>query len=123
MAELGGESSNSKSSQGEQPPAALARSDAPDGAEHYEKLVARGGVSPNRSTPPPSASRTPPPQAGEDTLLATPITPSEGLERRPPGEGADIAPDRTQVREDWKLVEPRGIEPLTSSLRTTRSPN
>ena len=52
------------------------------------------------------------------------IMPSDGLEQWPPGEGADIAPESPDGLEDYeKLVEPRGIEPLTSSLRTTRSPN
>ena len=31
--------------------------------------------------------------------------------------------DVVETERSAKLVEPRGIEPLTSSLRTTRSPN
>ena len=42
------------------------------------------------------------------------------------GEGLAVAADHSGCREDWgvrRMVEARGIEPLTSSLRTRRSPS
>ena len=37
-------------------------------------------------------------------------------------EGRQLQPGMEQIHGQTTLVEPRGIEPLTSSLRTTRSP-
>ena len=37
-------------------------------------------------------------------------------------EGRHLQPGMGQITAQTALVEPRGIEPLTSSLRTTRSP-
>ncbi len=37
-------------------------------------------------------------------------------------EGRHLQPGMEKIRSQTTLVEPRGIEPLTSSLRTTRSP-
>ena len=38
-------------------------------------------------------------------------------------EGRQLQPGMEQFLTETTLVEPRGIEPLTSSLRTTRSPS
>ena len=62
---------------------------------------------------PPSASRTPPPQAGEETDHAALYEPSDGLERPMKAEGAVIAPDRADAREYKKMVGGDGFEPPT----------
>ncbi len=41
----------------------------------------------------------------------------------PSGETVNLAELRSLRKRSQLVVEPRGIEPLTSSLRTTRSPN
>lgn len=43
--------------------------------------------------------------------------------QRAPGPGNASRQRRVYICQGRDLVEPRGIEPLTSSLRTTRSPN
>ena len=59
--------------------------------------------------------RTPPPQAGEDINAPTLQELSDGLERLMQAEGADIAPDRTDVREDMESVV-RAEGPVSNQL-------
>ncbi len=58
---------------------------------------------------------------GPDTTSAgIPFREGSG-ERATPGPGAALS--SVQILTVWGLVEPRGIEPLTSALRTRRSPS
>ncbi len=79
-------------------------------------MVGCRGQELNRRTPPPLPSGAPPPQAGEETNLATRHELRDGLERSMKAEGAVIAPDRTDVREDREMVGGDGFEPPTLSV-------
>ncbi len=66
---------------------------------------------------PPLPSGAPPPQAEEENQHPTPQELSDGLERLMMAEGADIAPDRTEVREDGKMAPAEGLEPPAFGLQ------
>ena len=75
-------------------------------------MVRVEGPASNRLLPPPLRSGAPPPQAGEENQHALLQELSDGLERLMKAEGAVIAPDRTDVREDMEKVVPAaGLEP------------
>ncbi len=59
-----------------------------------------------------------PPQAGEDTLLPSLHELSDGLEQLMKAEGAVIAPDRPEGKEDRKMVGATRFELVTPTMST-----